>query len=179
MQTDNHLPGKHLPQAGSIIRAVDQLGMRLRAVREARGVQQNKVAGLPKGYLSKLETGVETNPTLEVLERLSTAYRFRNVAEFLAALHDALNDQTKTDLKFPEKNAQTPPRDEPLTEEGGGDGNDSRVSAADLKQIREGSSILAQAFAGLTARLDRTLRKTTTPRASQPRRVAGRRGSHR
>lgn len=178
MLTDNPSVCSTLRQNAPIMRAVDRLGDRLKVVRKARGVQQNKVTGLPNGYLSKLENGHETNPTLEKFEALAAAYKFRNVGELFTALHTAFDRQINTDLQLPENTGQTLPGKTPQPQEGGVDGVDPRVSPRELQQIRAGSAALASAFARLTARLDHALRSTGASRATGPRRVEGR-GRHR
>ncbi len=52
----------------------------LRALREAKGLTQTDLAeraGLHRVYITKLETGVETNPTLATLEALAKALGVR------------------------------------------------------------------------------------------------------
>jgi XRE family transcriptional regulator, master regulator for biofilm formation len=52
------------------------VGERIRALRMARGVGLGQLAdqsGVSKGYLSALETGTETNPSLDVLNKVARA----------------------------------------------------------------------------------------------------------
>ncbi len=54
------------------------LGHRLKRLREARGLTQAdlaKRAGLHRVYVTQLEIGVKTNPTLDTLQRLAKALR--------------------------------------------------------------------------------------------------------
>ncbi len=52
----------------------------LRKLREAKGLTQGELAeraGLHRVYVTQLEIGIETNPTLETLERLAKALGVR------------------------------------------------------------------------------------------------------
>ena len=49
---------------------------KLRSLREAKGLTQGELgdrAGLHRVYVTKLETGAETNPTLDTLKSLAQA----------------------------------------------------------------------------------------------------------
>ncbi len=57
-------------------------GRRLRTVlktlREARGIKQEdlaKRAGVTQGYIAQLESGLKTNPSLDLLKRLAKALK--------------------------------------------------------------------------------------------------------
>ena len=63
---------------------VRQLGMKLKQVREARGMKQDAVAkkaGITREYLSRLEAG-RYDPTVGVLQRLAKALKVK-VTELL------------------------------------------------------------------------------------------------
>jgi transcriptional regulator with XRE-family HTH domain len=65
------------PVTDEIVAALDQVGPRLRKVRELRGVTLTDVAertGISKSTLSRLETG-QRRPSLELLLPLAQAYR--------------------------------------------------------------------------------------------------------
>lgn len=52
------------------------LGMRLKALREAKGMTQVELcrkANLGQGYLAQLEGGIKKNPSLGILEKLAKA----------------------------------------------------------------------------------------------------------
>ena len=57
----------------------------LRKLRETRGLTQVELARrarVPQGYLAQLESGVKTNPSLDVLKRLARALKVK-VGELL------------------------------------------------------------------------------------------------
>jgi transcriptional regulator with XRE-family HTH domain len=59
--------------------AVEKIGMRIKAVREKRGLSQEALAdraGISRGYLARLETG-RHEPTLTMLGKLAKALRVK------------------------------------------------------------------------------------------------------
>lgn len=59
------------------MRRIEQLAMRLRTLRERRGLSQEKLAeraGLSRPHLARLETG-QHDPTLTTVEKLAKALR--------------------------------------------------------------------------------------------------------
>ncbi len=57
--------------------------MRLKTLREAKGWSQAELArraGVTQAYIAQLETGVRTNPTLKVAQRLARALRVPLIA---------------------------------------------------------------------------------------------------
>ncbi len=53
-----------------------KVGLRLKALRQAKGLTQVELAGkagVTQAYLAQLEAGVRGNPSLDVLERLARA----------------------------------------------------------------------------------------------------------
>jgi transcriptional regulator with XRE-family HTH domain len=59
--------------------AVEKIGMRIKALREKRGLSQEELAGragLSRGYLARLETG-RHEPTLTTLGKLAKALRVK------------------------------------------------------------------------------------------------------
>ncbi|MEO6511918.1 MAG: XRE family transcriptional regulator [Nocardioides sp.] len=66
-----------VPDTGSILKALDRVGPRLRSVRRERGVTLTDLAertGISKSTLSRLENG-KRRPSLELLLPLADAYR--------------------------------------------------------------------------------------------------------
>jgi transcriptional regulator with XRE-family HTH domain len=60
---------------------IEDFARRLRALRHSLGVSQAelaKVAGLSRGYLSRVEVGMQS-PTLEVIEQLAAALKVNPV----------------------------------------------------------------------------------------------------
>lgn len=71
--------------------ALAELGPRLRRARTARGWSLKAVAaraGIDDGYLSKLERGIQQNPTIEVLNNLVGALGFATLTDLWAATED-------------------------------------------------------------------------------------------
>ena len=55
--------------------ALEKIGMRIKALREKRGLSQEELAaraGITRGYLARLETG-RHEPTLKMLAKLAKA----------------------------------------------------------------------------------------------------------
>jgi transcriptional regulator with XRE-family HTH domain len=74
---DGSTTGPSRANGTSLAAALDQVGPRLRAVREARGTTLTEVAaqtGISKSTLSRLENG-QRRPSLELLLPLASAYR--------------------------------------------------------------------------------------------------------
>ena len=64
--------------------ALERIGMRIKALREKRGLSQEELAGragISRGYLARLETG-RHEPTLTMLGKLAKALRVKT-AELL------------------------------------------------------------------------------------------------
>jgi transcriptional regulator with XRE-family HTH domain len=69
------------------------LGNRLRAVRNQRGLTQEKAAvdaGITRSRLAQLEKSRFPNPTLNTLLRLMTTYELRSVEELLGPVPSAM-----------------------------------------------------------------------------------------
>lgn len=59
--------------------ALERIGMRIKVLREKRGLSQEELAtraGISRGYLARLETG-RHEPTLTTLEKLAKALRVK------------------------------------------------------------------------------------------------------
>jgi transcriptional regulator with XRE-family HTH domain len=59
--------------------ALEKIGMRIKALREKRGLSQEELAsraGISRGYLARLETG-RHEPTLTMLGKLATALKVK------------------------------------------------------------------------------------------------------
>lgn len=80
---------------------VDDLGKKLKALREARGLRPKAIARQALGdgthatklrdfanYLSRMERGRETNPSLSMLEQLANGFGYADVVRFLTDLHN-------------------------------------------------------------------------------------------
>ena len=69
------------------------LGDRLRAIRNQKGLTQEKAAvyaGITRGWLAQLEKSRFPNPTLNTLLRLMVTYELRSVEELLGPIPSAV-----------------------------------------------------------------------------------------
>jgi transcriptional regulator with XRE-family HTH domain len=79
--------------SGRRMTPIREFGLRLKALREARGMSQAqlaKMATVSRGYLSRVELGMQS-PTLHVIERLAAALAVRPL--------ELLEDQARTERR--------------------------------------------------------------------------------
>ena len=78
--------------------AVDELGPKIRELRVASDLSISELAnrsGIAKSYLSYIERGLRTNPSIEVLEKLCTALHVD-----IRAVIQSSAEATQTDINW-------------------------------------------------------------------------------
>jgi transcriptional regulator with XRE-family HTH domain len=76
---------QHITLGYVSVMAAYRLGQKVKAIRSRRGLTQVELAakaGLTQGYLTQLERGIRTNPSLDILQRLAKALKVK-VGELL------------------------------------------------------------------------------------------------
>src|SRR5687768_14443049 len=102
----------------AILPRVDDLGERLRRLRKQLKVRQKHMTALG-GYLSKLENGHETNPSLETLEKIAHGYGFAKLSSFISALELQDPRQPKSPLHGAQQSATKESTNTEENKEGG------------------------------------------------------------
>lgn len=155
--------------SAAILPRVEDLGERLRRLRKHLKVRQKHVTALG-GYLSKLENGHETNPSLETLEKIAQGYGFDKLSSFISALELQDPRQLKSPLHGPQQSATKEATNTQENKEGGA--HDRVVPSTQRREI-----LLDVAYAIIKAADNPPRQQTPAARAGRPRLPKDNRGT--